>query len=94
MLYPWIYEVPMARRQLPKVVASSAVPKRVAAGQYSGAFAEWLYREGLDASVLASELGITESYVRALLRRIATPGAKLRLKIQDRTEGEVRFDSW
>lgn len=84
----------MARRRMPKVVAPSAVPKRVALGQYSGVFAEWLYREGIDPWALASELGITEDYVRKLLRGDLAPGARLRLRIQERTDGEVRFDNW
>jgi len=84
----------MTRRLTPRVVASSRLPKVVAPGQYSGAFAEWLYREGIDPRAMAIELGITEDYVRKLLRGDLAPGARLRLRIQERTEGEVRFDSW
>jgi hypothetical protein len=78
----------MARRKPSQAAAPATVIPRVTP------FAEWLDRERVTPSVLAGELGITVSYVRALCSGRGSPGAKLRLRIQERTGGAVRFDSW
>ena len=58
------------------------------------AFAEWLDRERVAPKALAAELGITVGYVYNLRTGQATPGAKLRIRIHQRTDGQVPFDSW
>lgn len=58
------------------------------------AFAEWLDRERVAPKALAAELGITVSYVYQLKCGSLSPGAKLRIRIHHRSNGEVPFDSW
>lgn len=84
----------MARRKSVRAAAPAPVIPGVRQNLYIGVFAEWLDRERVPIPALADELGITASYVRALLRRDFTPSAKLRLRIQARTEGAVPFDCW
>jgi hypothetical protein len=44
--------------------------------------------------MFAEQLGITVGYVINLKAGRSTPGAKLRLRIQEHTGGAVRFDDW
>lgn len=84
----------MAGRNPSKAVAPASVIPGVHPQSDYGVFAEWLDRERVSIPALASELGVTASYVRMLRSRAATPGARLRLRIQERTGGAVRFDDW
>jgi len=51
-------------------------------------------RSNLHPQEVASDLGLTVGYVYSLRAGRARPGAKLRLQIQERTGGEVKFSDW
>jgi len=84
----------MARRRTSVAVAQTSVMPGTHKHLVECVFAQWLDRERVTPEVLAEELGVTLSYVRMLRDRRATPGAKLRLRIQERTKGAVPFDCW
>lgn len=56
--------------------------------------ADWLIRERIHPQAFATELGLTVGYVYSLRAGRVAPSARLRLRIQERTGGAVRFDSW
>lgn len=58
------------------------------------AFGKWLKKKDIHPQSFAHEMNLSLSYVNALRAGTSTPGAKLRLKIQDRSAGAVRFDQW
>lgn len=60
----------------------------------STAFGKWLKKKNLHPQAFAQEMGLSLSYVNALRAGTSAPGAKLRLKIQERSGGAVRFDQW
>ena len=84
----------MSRRETSETVTPGPVLSCIPNQRTKSVFAEWLDRERVALDALAGELGITVSYVRILAKGRSTPGAKLRLRIQERTGGFVRFDSW
>ena len=84
----------MARRKPSAAVDQASVIPGTHNQRNECVFAQWLDRERVKPEVLAEQLGITVSYVRILKKGKATPGAKLRLRIQEHTGGAVRFDSW
>lgn len=84
----------MTKREVASVDAPAAAVPCIPTCSSKTVFKEWLDRERVVLRHIAGELGITESYVRSLASGKQTPGAKLRLRIQARTEGAVRFDSW
>jgi transcriptional regulator with XRE-family HTH domain len=60
----------------------------------STAFGKWLKKKEIHPQDFAQEMELSLSYVNALRAGSATPSAKLRLKIQERSNGAVRFDQW
>lgn len=84
----------MARKsRLEPTVPISVEPRRIR-NHDELSFAQWLDRERIHPQAFASELGLTVAYIYRLRAGTQTPGAKLRIRIQERTAGVVRFDGW
>lgn len=84
----------MARRNTSRATAPVTTSPRAPTSRNKSAFGEWQDRERVAAKALASELNVTVGYVLNLAAGRATPGWKLRLKIQALTDGAVSFESW
>lgn len=84
----------MSRREPSASADPDIVISGVTRSHKKSAFAEWMSRQCIQPADLADQLGITTSYVRMLRDGSARPGAKLRIRIQERTNGAVRFDAW
>lgn len=84
----------MARRSTLRPAAPELVISGRTTNRNSSVFAGWLERANIHPQELATDLGLTVGYVYSLRSGRATPGAKLRLQIQERTGGEVKFDDW
>lgn len=84
----------MTKREVASVDAPAAAVPCIPTCSSKTVFKEWLDRERVVLRHIADELGITVDYCRKLARGDHAPGVKLRLRIQARTEGAVRFDSW
>ena len=84
----------MARRNTSRAAAPVVTLSSDRACRNKTSFGEWLDRERVAPKALANELGITVGYVLNLGAGRATPGWKLRLKIQALTDGAVSFESW
>lgn len=84
----------MARRQVLTPTAPAPVIPRRPRFHNELSFAEWLVRERIHPQAFAVELGLTVGYVYALRAGARAPGARLRLRIAERSGGAVRFDGW
>jgi len=84
----------MSRRKTDEGLAHDVTISGANAQRTKSAFGRWMETQTVGPAALADELGITQSYVRALRDGQATPGAKLRIRIEARTYGAVRFDAW
>jgi hypothetical protein len=84
----------MSRRRTDGGLAHKVTISSANAHRKKSAFGVWMEAQPIDPVELADQLGITASYVRALRDGVATPSAKLRIKIKARTDGAVPFDAW
>jgi len=58
------------------------------------AFGKYLKKKKISAAEAASELGVTRSYISALISGAMTPGLKLAIEIQNWSKTAVAADSW
>jgi len=54
---------------------------------------DWMYERGISQAKFAERLGITRSYLSALICKLKSPGKKVALAVEKETEGDISASS-